>query len=349
MLVVMTISLLVIITGCKMFSSNKSTNEEYKYAVISSSMLKDKSKIALYDENGKFIKNKKIKYGGIALSGFKKAPEYLGDDVFIEDSAINFHSNDYTLKINRNTLKASEVPSTAPNSPTFFTIDDKYLYASSASPYETNLDKTDIKTNEIVKTGKVDVDAAVSINEKGDKLYLVSYGYESEKLKMYLSVLDKENLELEKKMSLGGGGGTESGKIVGNYLFVSRHIDEDNEYSKELIRINLNDYSTKIITLPFYYQHQLFSFKNYIYVTECDIHEETIENQVARVDIENCNVELFKTSNIMQASEIDKNKNEFLSTDGEKMYVYNLEDFNLKKSFELRQYYDLLFSSFFIK
>jgi hypothetical protein len=225
------------------------------------------------------------------------------------------------------------------------------LYSGSASPYETNLDKTDIKTNEVVKIAKVNVDGGVSINEKGDKLYLVSREHEGEKIKMYLSVLKKETLELEKKMSLGGGGSAEGGKIIGNYLFVTRHVDEDDEYSKELIRINLNDYSTKIITLPFYYQHQLFSFKNYIYVTECDIHEETIENQVARVDIENCNVELFKTSNIMQASEIDKNKNEFISTEGKKMYIYNLDDFTLKKSFKINQYdYDcLLFSSFFIK
>jgi hypothetical protein len=31
------------------------------------------------------------------------------------------------------------------------------------------------------------------------------------------------------------------------------------------------------------------------------------------------------------------------------MYVYNLNDFTLKRSFELKQYDDLVFASFFIK
>jgi hypothetical protein len=350
MLVVMTISLLVIIVGCEKSSSNKSINEEYSYAVINSTMTKDKSMISLYDENGKFIKDKKIKYGGVVFCGFKETPEYLGEDVFITDPAINRHSNNYTLKINKNTLNASEVPSTSANSPTFFTIDDKYLYSGSASPYETNLDKTDIKTNEVVKTGKVDVDGGVSITQKDDKLYLVSDGYENEKMKMYLSVLNKESLKLENKISLGGGEKWDSEKIIGKYIWITKNMDEKGNLSKEILKVNIEDFTIDTIKLPFEDLFQTLSCNEYIYITQnYPPPGRSTENIVARINTKNNKVDIFKLKNKLSISQIDEGRNEFISTDREKMYIYDLEDFTFKKSFEISKYDDLLFSSFFIK
>ncbi|MDR1773319.1 MAG: hypothetical protein LBR30_00360 [Clostridioides sp.] len=351
LLILMIITLLVTITGCEKLISNKSTNEEYKYAVISSTMTKDKSIISLYDENGKFIKDKKIKYGGVGFSGFKESPDYIGDDVFMMAPAIYAHTNNYTLKINKNTLKASEVPATSPNTSTFFTTDDKYLYSGSASPYETNLDKTDIKTNKIVKTAKVNVDGGVSITQKDDKLYLVSYGYENEKIKMYLSVLNKESLKLENKIDLGYGDKWDTEKITENYIWITKNSDEKGNLLDEVLRVNIKDFRIDKIKLPFKDLYQTLNLNDYIYVTQNDPQGQETDNLIARINIKNNDIETFKLKNDLSICQIDENKNEFISTDREKMYIYNLDDFTLKKSFKINQYdYDcLLFSSFFIK
>ncbi|MDR1774548.1 MAG: hypothetical protein LBR30_06750 [Clostridioides sp.] len=351
MLVVMTISLLVIIVGCEKSSSNKnankSTNEEYSYAVISSTMTKDKSIISLYDENGKFIKDKKIKYGGIVLSDFKIESESNGNNVFYVGSAIIPHANHYMLKINKDTLDATTLDTSI--CPTFFTIDNKYSYAGSAYVDGTKLEKIEIDTNKIINSYKPEVEGGSSLNEKDNKLYLVSSGYEDDKLKMYLTTLNKENLKIEKKISLGGGERTQSTKMIGDYIWVTKPYDEDGNNLNELLKVSIKDFSIKVLKLPFCNMYQTLKSNDYIYITEYNMHGEETKNQIARLNAKNDNVECFKLENNLEMAQIDENKKELLATDGEKMYVYNLNDFTLKRSFELKQYDDLVFASFFIK
>ncbi|MDI2882283.1 hypothetical protein QJL30_10315 [Clostridioides difficile] len=333
--------LIIIITAC-----SKSDDEEYKYATINTSM-ENSSVISLYDSEGNYKGNKKIKYGGIILTGFKTTGDDTKENIYYTAPATNNKSNDFVLQINKDTLKPKTIISSKGNNPTFFVSDQKNIYSGSSSPDEVFLSKTNLKSNEILKsTIFKNLGVGIVLVEKNEKVYLISFKEVSSTYKLILSVINKENLSIEKTIDISDGSYATSAKIINNNLYILKNRDGNDMLSNKIIRVNLDDYSSKIIELPFDNLSQILADENYLYITESSSLGETTQHRVARLNIDSLEINQYDTENEHISSCI--NKDEFLSSNGEEIYIYNLSDFKLKKSIKLKKYENKTFVSFFI-
>ncbi|MCC0648788.1 hypothetical protein C4097_06820 [Clostridioides difficile] len=333
--------LIVTITGC-----SKTADEEYKYATINTSM-ENSSIISLYDSDGNYKGDKKINYGGITLAGFKKIGDDTNENIYYIAPVTNSSVNDFVLQINKNSLNPKTIVSSKGNNPTFFVSDKKNIYSGSSSLDEISLSKTNLASNQVLKSTILkDLGIGIVLVENNEKLYLISFKEISSNYKLVLSVLNKENLNVEKSIDISDGSYVTGAKIINNNLYILKERDGNDALSNKMIRINLNDYSSKVIELPFDNLSQIFTDKNYLYITENNSLGETTKHRIARLDIDSLEINQYDTKNEHISSYI--NKDEFLSSDGKKIYIYNLSDFRLKKSIKLKEYENKTFVSFFI-
>lgn len=333
--------LVVTITGC-----SKPVDEEYKYATINTSM-ENSSIISLYDSNGNYKGNKKIKYGGIILAGFKTIGYDTKENIYYTAPATNNKSNDFILQINKDTLKPKTIISSKGNNPTFFVSDQENIYSGSSSPDEVFLSKTNLKSNKVLSSTILkNLGVGIILVEKDKKIYLISFKEIASTYKLILSVINKENLNIEKTIDISDGSYVTSAEIINNNLYILKNRDGNDILSNKMIRINLDDYSSKVIELPFNNLSQILTDKNYMYITESSSLGETTQNRIVRLNIDSLEINQYSTKNKHVSSYI--NKDEFLSSDGKKIYIYNLNDFRLKKSIKLKEYKNRTFVSFFI-
>ena len=319
---------------------------DYDYGVVYS-LAHSKSRIVTYDKSGKLIDDKKLKFGGINLGGFTEVGLKNGDDIYYTDPIYKNHTNNYIVKINMNTLKAKEVD--AYNiSPTIFCIDDKYAYTGASNAEGTNINKTDIKKNKVIESTQID-DAGCFLLENKDKLYSINNDNDVQKgCHTNLYILNKSNLKVSDTIDLGESTYVSDAKIIGENMYALLYCDGNDEYSNIMLKINLKEKSIEKIKLPFKYLARMHLHNNNLYVVEYESHDNDTGNRIAKIDLKNIeNIKVFKSKNKNSCSYIHDNK--FISCDGEYIYTYNIDDFKLLDKFEIKQFDDLNFVSFYIK
>ncbi|WP_434793287.1 hypothetical protein TPDSL_26340 [Terrisporobacter petrolearius] len=319
---------------------------DYDYGVVYS-LTHSKSRIVTYDKSGKLIDDKKLKFRGINLGGFTEVGLKNGDDIYYADPIYKNHINNYIVKINMNTLKAKEVD--AYNiSPTIFCIDDKYAYTGASNPDGTHINKTDIKKNKVIESTQID-DAGCFLLENKDKLYSINNDDDAQKgCHTNLYILNKSNLKVSDTIDLGESTYVSDAKIIGENMYALLYCDGNDEYSNIMLKINLKEKSIEKIKLPFKYLARMHLHNNNLYVVEYESHDNDTGNRIAKIDLKNIeNIKVFKSKNKSSCSYIHDNK--FISCDGEYIYTYNIDDFKLLDKFEIKQFDDLNFVSFYIK
>lgn len=319
---------------------------DYDYGVVYS-LIHSKSRIVTYDKSGKLIDDKKLKFGGINLSGFTNQGLKSGDDIYYTDPIYKNHTNNYIVKVNMNTLKAKEVDS-YDIPPTIFCIDDKYAYTGASNPDGTHINKTDIKKNRVIESTQIN-DEGCFLLENKDKLYSINNNSDTEKnCHTNLYILNKSNLKVSDTIDLGESTYVSDAKIIGENMYALLYRDGNDEFSNIMLKINLKEKSIEKIKLPFKYLARMHLHNNNLYVVEYESHDNDTENRIAKIDLKNIeNIKVFKSKNKSSCSYIHDNK--FISCDGEYIYTYNIDDFKLLDKFEIKQFDDLNFVSFYIK
>lgn len=319
---------------------------DYDYGVVYS-LVHYKSRIVTYDKSGKLIDDKKLKFGGINLSGFTKHGLKSGDDIYYTDPIYKNHTNNYIVKINMNTLKAKKVDA-YDIPPTIFCIDDKYAYTGASNAEGTSINKTDIKKNQVIESTQID-DAGCFLLENKDKLYSINSDKGIQKnCHANLYILNKSNLKVSDTIDLGESTHVSDAKIIGENMYALLYCDGDDEYSNIMLKINLKEKSIEKIKLPFKYLARMHLHNNNLYVVEYDSHDNETKNRIAKIDLKNIeNIKVFKSKSKNADSHIHDNK--FISCDGEYIYTYNIDDFKLLDKFEIKQFDDQNFVSFYIK
>ncbi|MPN30527.1 hypothetical protein SDC9_177998 [bioreactor metagenome] len=114
-----------------------------------------------------------------------------------------------------------------------------------------------------------------------------------------------------------------------------------------MIELNLNNSSIKTVELPFNNLFNLHYDDNYMYVVEHSYHNDKTNNKIAKINLNTMDFNLFSSKNDNKTSYINENK--FISSDGEKIYIYDTKDFSLVNKFDIKKAKDQIFVSFYIK
>lgn len=100
----------------------------------------------------------------------------------------------------------------------------------------------------------------------------------------------------------------------------------------------MKDYSIEHIELPFENLDNICVHNNNLYIPEYNLVEQpdggkATNNRIARYDIKTGKIKTLYSKSSQQLSSIKDD--EYISSDGEKMYFYDVDTFELKNSFNL--------------
>lgn len=342
LLLLFSIFSLLIFTGC---SNSQISKSEYRYGVIYSSIYNKKSKLYTYDDDGKYVSNKDINAGGITLASFMKFGVNVGDYVYYACPISENKGNNYILQLNTNTLEDKKIKSTDKITPTHFSVNDKYAYSGHSTLTTTYISKTDLDKNKVLDSTEIQ-GQGIFMMEDGKNLYAITIMHDlNPHGKVY--ILDKNNFEISKTIDLPDLSFITDAKIINNNMYILPNRDGKDNLSNKLIKLNLNDFSVNTIDLPFDNLFKLHYDDNHLYVVEASYNGYETKNRIAKINLQNMNIDVFNSKNNNQTSYIVKD--EFISSDGDKIYIYDTKNFKLIKEFELDKVKNQKFVSFYIK
>jgi len=186
-------------TGC---SSSQNSTDEYKYGVIYSSGIKEKSSIYTYDDNGNYLSNKKINIGGITLASFMKFGVNTGDYVYYACPISENQANNYILQLNIDSLEDTKIKSDDHIIPTIFSVDDKFAYLGNSTLTTTYISKTDLNGKNILKSTEVE-GQGIFILEDSKNIYVIGVMHnQSLESSGKIHILDKSTLKLSDTIDL---------------------------------------------------------------------------------------------------------------------------------------------------
>lgn len=321
----------------------KENTLNYKFGVIYSSVMEDKSQVSLYNSNGQHIKDQSINAGGLVFGSFVYNGIQQGDYVYYAAPIWKNSARKYTVQINKKNLNNRKINSEI--SPTVFDVDNKYVYSGFSNIKETKICRTDITDNKITTSKNIDGQVNIVLENK-DKIYTIGCTDNGESICGRMTVLDKKNLNIIKVIKLDNLGSTKSAAIINGSIYILEIWNVNDELSNNLIVLNLKDYSIKNIKIPFNNLSDICTDGRFIYVTEHNYHNETTLNRIAKVDLQNENVTVFTAKNNLRTSYIAKNQ--FVTSDGEKIYIYDTNDFKLVQTIQLNENMKGKYVSFYI-
>lgn len=320
--------------------------KDYKYGVIHTSIKNDSSTISIYDSNGAYIDNKKINIGGISLASFLQYGISNNDKFYLPSPVLANKGQNFILEIDKQNLNYRKIGNKDTKTPTFFSVDDNFAYLS-VSLNTTTVSKVDLSNNNTVISTELEGSGHFSI-EKYDKIYLATVIDNQRNLPFSrIYTLDKSNLNILNKIDINNVQFIQDMLIYNNSLYILIYSDSTG-LSNRLVEINLENNLINEISIPFKYLKKLYAYDNNLLIIQGDPNfREQTENKIARINLDNNNLEVFETSNIHSSTYID---NEFLySSEGNFIYIYNLSDFKLLNKFKIKEIDNERFVSLFIK
>lgn len=328
--------------GC---SSDKSYIEDSEYGLLYTS--NRGSVVSLYDKQGKYLEERTLNVSGITFGSFMKNGIEVKDKLYYAAPLAGSNQQDFVVEIDKDKLSVNKVKSTGVT-PTFFSADDKYTFSGISSLTNSSIIKTDIEKNKVIGTNELE-GQGISMIENGNQLYVLSINHNDsgKSTSGNLYTIDKSSFKVLNKIVVEDISFTCDMVKVRNYIYILVTNDGlDNETNK-VRRVNLKDGSIKEFNLPFKNLSKIHLNNDDIYIVESDFHREEICNKVAKIDTKTEKIESFSIEGNIISSIISNNK--FITSDGGKVYIYNLNDFKLEKEFDAKQYDEKVFVSIFKK
>lgn len=114
-----------------------------------------------------------------------------------------------------------------------------------------------------------------------------------------------------------------------------------------MIKVDLENKTAETTNLPFDNLFKIHTQENYMYVVEANYNGDNTSNKIAKINLENMKIENFVADNKHISSCIQDDN--FISCDGEKVYIYDLDSFSLVDSFDIKQIDNQVFVSLYTK
>jgi len=342
MIFICLLSSMIFLQGC--FSTETKNIEDYKYAVIYTNMF-EKAVIHLYNEKGKFLSKHKTKYRGMPLGAFMERPIHMNNKVYYANPQSKYNTNEFILELNKNNLQIKEIPNEEKIAPTVWTVDKEFAYMSGGDLTSSDLAKTNIATGKQVASTELK-GQAIHMIEHSDKLYVLTFIHSNpDDIYGIINVINKKDLSLIETIKIDDMMYSSDMELVDNDLFLVKTSDGKDNQSNELIKINLMNKKIEKITLPFKSLSDMHVHKDHIFITQGDMQREPTEKKIAKLHLNSSKIDVFTTEIENYVSYI--HEDQFITSDGTKIQIYNLDNFKKEKEFKLEGD-ESLFTSFFI-
>lgn len=331
----------ILFLGC----SNKNiASEDYDIGVVYTSNTKKSSTIQTFNESGEFAGKGKLKVGGINLANFYKKPIKCNDKIYYTMPVLGNKSQDFMIEINQNDLSYKKINNVNKQGITSFSVNERDAYLSISDLTSTNLTKVDLSNTNKTTQAVIEGSCKLTILN-GKNLYLFN-NIEDSKIRIYevniddLSILNYTDIEDATFIT--------DAVISNNTMYLLINRDGEDELSDRMVALNLESKKFEEIILPFKNLSDIYIQDKYLYVIEQDyLGIEETKNRVAKININTHEIQEFKTSNKHVATDLINNK--LYSTDGNKVYIYNTNNLELIRSFNLPEQKNEFVVSIFAK
>lgn len=334
--------LIIFLQGCSL--GTQKNVEEYKYAVIHTDLF-NKADIHLYNEDGKYLSKIRTKYTGITLGAFMKKPVSKKNKIYMANPLSGNRSNTFILEMDKVDFHIKEISNKSKVAPTVWAVDEKFAYMSGGPLDHCTLTKTDLSTGKQVKNTEINGEA-IHMVEDTDKLYLLTFIH-SDPGDVYgnINVINKKDLSLIETIKVDDIVYSTDMQLVESDLFLVKTQDGKDRDSNEIIKINLENKKIEKIVLPFKTLNDIHLYKDNIFVTQGNSQREPTEKKIAKYNLKTSEIDTFTIEIENLVSYIHEDK--FITSDGRKIIVYDLNSFKKEKEFKLEKS-QLNFATFFI-
>lgn len=328
--------------GC---TSSKNNIKDYEYGLLYTS--NRGSVVSLYDNQGEYLSEKKLKVSGLTFGSFMKDGVEVKDKIYYAAPVVGIKQQDFVVEFDKNKLSVNKIKSTGVT-PTFFYADETYTFSGISSLSNSSIIKTDIEKNEVINTIELE-GQGINMLEDENQLYVFSINHNDsgKSTNGNLYILDKSSFKISDKIIVEDINFTCDMVKVNNYIYILVTNDGLDNRTNKVRRVSLEDGCLKEFNVPFKNLSQIHVNNDDIYIVESDSHREKFCNNIAKINTKTEDIKSFKVEGNIISSIIDDNK--FVLSDGEKVYIHNLNDFKLEKEFELKQYDNKVFISIFKK
>lgn len=317
--------------------------KDYKYGAIYTS--NSESIIALYNNEGEYLYDKKFKIYGLNFGSFIKKGIELNDKLYFTAPLGGNIKQEFILEIDKDRLLVNKIKTEI--TPTFFSVDENYIFSGISSIENSIINKTDIDKNIVVNSTTIN-GQAINITQNQNEIYVfcINHKNSNEINSGTLFILDKTNFKVLNEIEVLDISFTSDILKIDNYIYILVTYNGKDNKGNQIKRINIDDGSMKAFNVSFENLAQMHVSNDDIYIVESDFHREIICNSIFKLNAKTNEIEVFEVKANIISSIISNEK--FIYSDGEKIYIYNLSDFKFIEEFNLKEYEDNVFISIFI-
>ena len=325
------IVVLVIIVSFTLFvSCNKNLNVEYEMIYLYSSLESGSLLLKVDDKNNlledSFAPDKKL-----IMGAFMDNLQVVDDAIYCA-SPLNYIGNQGSVsRININDLSITSID-TGLNA-TAFVVNDNIVYASSSTPEYSTITQTNIETGEILSTYNVP-GSIYNLFIANKQLYCIANNYSIPNSSSIVYSISSQHSSLSKCFELTGSSYIEDVLVSEDFIFFASYNNTQDQDAFEIFKYNYLTNTTTKILLPFSKIHKLHMQDDKLYAIQFDYRKEQTQNSVAVIDI--------FTDEVLQVTSLPTTSmdslilnNTLITSDGEYMYIYSLNDFKLEDSFKI--------------
>ncbi|WP_226681971.1 hypothetical protein [Sutcliffiella horikoshii] len=332
----------ILLQGC----SQKETvsMEKYVYGAVYTDMF-NKSEVHLYDKDGKYLDKQSTPFKGITMGAFMENSINLNNKVYYTNPLSDNDTNDYILELDTKSMEIKKIANGKIVAPTVWTVDEEFAYMAGGPLEQSDITKTKISSGDQIAHKEIE-GQAIHMLEGSNVLYLLTIIHsDPNEIHGMINILNKEDLSVEGTVKIDNLMFSSSMKLQDNNLYLLKTSDGMDNTSNELIKVNVQEGIVENITLPINNLNDIHIHENTIYITQGNIRREPSEKKIAKYSLDSGEIEVFTTEIENSVSYIHEDK--FITSDGNKVQIYNLKDFQKEKDFQWEKS-DKYFASFFI-
>lgn len=319
----------LLLVGC----NNSEIVKNYNFGVLYSNSVFDKTKISLFDSNGKILDTEKTEYNGVTYSAFMDRAQSIGKYVYFANPVSGNSVNDFILQFDKETLESKEIKSSV-SSPTAFTVDNTYAYLASSDIENFSVSKVNIKTGKEEYYIEGLSGHIIQMTNVDDVVYALTIEYtDSNNSYGYLNIFKKDDFSEVKKIKIDNIAYSEDIVYRRGNIYILQSLKSESESGNNLIKIDIDTGKVTKIALPFNVLNHIHMNNNFIYVTQGSIRRENTDKKVAKISLDTLEIDVVSTEieNFISFVKNDK----FYTSDGNLIQIYDLKNFGKIDEFDI--------------
>jgi hypothetical protein len=335
-----------LLSGCRTMKT--SDIENYKYGIILSNQ-QYSGVIQLYDKNGNYLGNKKIKASGIDENGSASlnSPQYFKGKWYIGVSS-SLKRQGILLEIDSSNLSIKEIPSNTDKmyEYTGFLIGETNYYTFySPVGVKAPIIKSDLSTYKKVSERLFDSDfMPLQMIPYKDRFVLVSDKVSY--IEISIKLLNCRTLKVEEEYNIRDFSFSQESLVIKDKLYLVPFSGINDSKNNKLIVFDLHSGKWESVNLPFSDLRFLRERDGKLYIANLDL--DLNPSSITIVDLDTMAIERTKNFDY-PIRDISIDNNNLVTSSDDSVYLYDLHTLKQIKSFEIKTDKNLMFGSLLVR